>query len=176
METYDENVWLLKMNPKLLEVLNRLLSAIEQLPLGTHQEEHVMVPKKSPETLLTVAEAAQRLLLSEHSLRRWINQRRIPYVKLDGALCLILPTWRASSNPPPWSPGNPGKGIKVYLRADHGKSREAMATSWDRSCGTNNLPPSASSPSRPDLYLFAAPSLSMDSDHTVLEGGGGLGI
>lgn len=82
MGTNDETIWLCKINPKVLEVLNQLLKAMEQLSMAPPKEEAVQVPHRMPGALLTVDEAAQRLAVSKYTLRRWVSQRRIPYVKI----------------------------------------------------------------------------------------------
>ena len=82
MGTNDETIWLCKINPKVLEVLNQLLKATEQLSMAPPKEEAVQVPHRMPGALLTVDEAAQRLAVSKYTLRRWVSQRRIPYVKI----------------------------------------------------------------------------------------------
>ena len=82
METNDESLWLCKINPKVLEVLNQLLRAMEQLSMTPLKEEQFHLPDRMPGALLTVDEAAQRLAVSKYTLRRWVSQRRIPYVKI----------------------------------------------------------------------------------------------
>jgi excisionase family DNA binding protein len=91
MGTDDESVWLFKINPKVLEVLNQLLKAMEQLSMAPPKEEPVQVPHRMPGALLTVDEAAQRLRVSKYTLRGWVSQRRIPYVKI-GRRTLFNPT------------------------------------------------------------------------------------
>ena len=90
MGTNDDSVWLCKINPKVLEVLNQLLKAMEQLSMAPPKEEPV-VPHRMPGALLTVDEAAQRLAVSKYTLRGWVSQRRIPYVKI-GRRTLFNPT------------------------------------------------------------------------------------
>jgi hypothetical protein len=41
MGTNDETIWLCKINPKVLEVLNQLLKAMEQLSMALPKEEAV---------------------------------------------------------------------------------------------------------------------------------------
>ncbi len=91
MGTNDESVWLLKMNPKVIEVLDQLLRAMEQLSMATLKEEQVQVPERMPGSLLTVGEAAQRLRVSKYTLRGWVSRRRISYVKI-GRRTLFNPT------------------------------------------------------------------------------------
>ena len=91
MGTNDETIWLCKINPKVLEVLNQLLKAMEQLSMAPPKEEAVQVPHRMPGALLTVDEAAQRLAVSKYTLRGWVSQRRIPYVKI-GRRTLFNPT------------------------------------------------------------------------------------
>jgi excisionase family DNA binding protein len=91
MGTNDETVWLFKINPKVLEVLNQLFKAMEQLSMAPPKEEPVQVPHRMPGALFTVDEAAQRLGVSKHTLRGWVSQRRIPYVKI-GRRTLFSPT------------------------------------------------------------------------------------
>ena len=69
METNDESFWLCKINPKVLEVLNQLLKAMEQLSMAPPKEEAVQVPHRMPGALLTVDEAAQRLGVNKYTLR-----------------------------------------------------------------------------------------------------------
>jgi excisionase family DNA binding protein len=90
MGTNDESLWLCKINPKVLEVLNQLLKAMEQLPMAPPKEEPVVL-HRMPGSLLTVEEAAQRLGVSKYTLRGWVSQRRIPYVKI-GRRTLFSPT------------------------------------------------------------------------------------
>jgi excisionase family DNA binding protein len=90
MGTNDDSVWLCKINPKVLEVLNQLLKAMEQLSMAPPKEEPA-VPHRMPGALLTVDEAAQRLAVSKYTLRGWVSQRRIPYVKI-GRRTLFNPT------------------------------------------------------------------------------------
>ncbi len=85
METGDETFWLFKVNPKFIELLERLVIAMEQAQIPTKQEwqvEKSRVQEGVPKGLLTVDEAAQRLGVSKYSLRRWVSRRRIPYVKI----------------------------------------------------------------------------------------------
>jgi len=83
METSDETLWwLCKVNPKFVPFLERLLIIMEQTQMLPRQEEKSRPIESVPETLLTVLEAAQRLRVSEYTLRGWISQRRIPYVKI----------------------------------------------------------------------------------------------
>ena len=82
---------LFKINPKVLEVLNQLLKAMEQLSMAPLKEEPIQVPDRMPGALLTVDEAAQRLGVSKYTLRGWVSQRRIPYVKI-GRRTLFNPT------------------------------------------------------------------------------------
>jgi excisionase family DNA binding protein len=82
METNDESVWLCKINPKVLEVLNQLLKAMEQLSVASPKEEPIQMPHRMPGALLTVDETAQHLGVSKYTLRGWVSQRRIPYVKI----------------------------------------------------------------------------------------------
>lgn len=44
MAANEETVWLLRMPPKLLGVLEALLRGMEQLPMATRKEEQVRVP------------------------------------------------------------------------------------------------------------------------------------
>lgn len=69
MQTDDESVWLCKINPKVLEVLNQFLKAMEQLSMTPLKEEQIQVPNRMPGALLTVDEAAQRLAVSKYTLR-----------------------------------------------------------------------------------------------------------
>jgi len=82
MGTSDENFWLCNVNPKLVDLIERLVIIMEQTKMLPRQEEKSRAMEGVPESLLTVPEAAQRLRLSEHSLRRWVGQRLIPYVKI----------------------------------------------------------------------------------------------
>ena len=82
MGSGEDGLWLFKVNPKFMEVLDRLLRMMEQPPMVPHQEEKSRDENELPGGLLTVGEASQRLRISEHTLRRWINQRRLSYVKL----------------------------------------------------------------------------------------------
>ena len=85
METGDETFWLCKVNPKFVEFMERLVIVMEQsqmLPRQERREEKSRGQEGVPKGLLTVAEAAQRLRISEYTLRGWISQRRIPYVKI----------------------------------------------------------------------------------------------
>jgi excisionase family DNA binding protein len=91
MGTSDETIWLFKINPKVLEVLNQLLKAMEQLSIPPTKGEPVQAPDRIPGALLTVDEAAQRLGVSKYTLRGWVSQRRIPYVKI-GRRTLFNPT------------------------------------------------------------------------------------
>jgi excisionase family DNA binding protein len=91
MESNDESVWLCKINPKVLEVLNQFLKAMEHLSMAPPKEEPILMPDRMPGALLTVDEAAQRLAVSKYTLRGWVSQRRIPYVKI-GRRTLFNPT------------------------------------------------------------------------------------
>ncbi|MEJ2673525.1 MAG: helix-turn-helix domain-containing protein [Deltaproteobacteria bacterium] len=82
------------MNPKFVDLLERLVIAMEQIKMPTGQEwqaEKIRVQEGVPKGLLTVDEAAQRLGISKHSLRGWVSQRRIPHVKI-GRRTLFNPT------------------------------------------------------------------------------------
>ena len=85
MGASDESLWLFKLNPKLVELLERLVIIMEQTqmpPIQERQEEKSRGREGVPNGLLTVAETAQRLRISEYTLRGWISRRRIPYVKI----------------------------------------------------------------------------------------------
>jgi excisionase family DNA binding protein len=82
MGTNDESVWLFKINPKVLEVLNQLLRTMEQLSMTPLKEEQIQVPDRMPGALLTVDEATKRLAVIKYTLRGWVSRRRIPHVKI----------------------------------------------------------------------------------------------
>ena len=82
MGTNDDSVWLCKINPKVLEVLNQLLRAMEQLSIPPPKRGTSAGAAQNAGALLTVDEAAQRLGVSKYTLRGWVSQRRIPYVKI----------------------------------------------------------------------------------------------
>jgi len=87
MEPGDETFWLCKVNPKFVELIERLVIIMEQtqlLPRQERQEEKSRVQEGVPKGLLTVAEAAQRLRISEYTLRGWISRRRIPFRNCGG--------------------------------------------------------------------------------------------
>ena len=65
-----------------------------------HQEEKSRDENELPGGLLTVGEAPQRLRISEHTLRRWINQRSYPR-EVGAAHLVLLRTWITSLNPAP---------------------------------------------------------------------------
>jgi excisionase family DNA binding protein len=90
----DETFWLCKVNPKFVELIKRLVVALERTQAFTgqlQQEEKSLVRQMAPKGLLTVEEAANRLGISKCSLRNWVSQRRIPYVKI-GRRTLFNPT------------------------------------------------------------------------------------
>jgi len=107
MGANEENIWLLKVNPKLLEFLDRLLRLLEQPPMSTQEEEKGRGGSSLPEGLLRVPEAAKRLRISGHTLRGWISQRRIRFVKI-GRRVLInhadLDNLIQSNTAEPWKP------------------------------------------------------------------------
>jgi len=82
MGSGEDNLWLVKVNPKLLELLDRLLQILEQPNLVLQHHEPRRTNEREASGLLTVPEAAQRLRISEHTLRSWVSQRRMPYVKM----------------------------------------------------------------------------------------------
>jgi excisionase family DNA binding protein len=108
----DEAFWLCKVNPKFVELIERLVVALERTQMFTgqvRQGENNLVQREIPKGLLTVDEAAQRLGISKHSLRGWVSRRQIPYVKI-GRRTLFNPTdldnlIKASTVEPRKSPG-----------------------------------------------------------------------
>jgi excisionase family DNA binding protein len=77
-----------------MELIERLVIAIERTQVFTGQlqeKETCLVQKGVPKGLLTVDEAARRLGVSKYTLRGWVSQRRIPYVKI-GRRTLFKPT------------------------------------------------------------------------------------
>ena len=81
----SDEFWFCKLNPRLVELIERLVIMMEQTqmpPTPERQVEKIRVQEGVPKGLLTVAEAAERLRISEYTLRGWISQRRIPYVKI----------------------------------------------------------------------------------------------
>ncbi len=158
MGTNDETIWLCMINPKVLEVLNQLLKAMEQLSMAPPKEEAVQVPHRMPGALLTVDEAAQRLGVSKYTLRGWVSQRRIPYVKIGGALCLVQPTWTTSSKPQPWTLENPGEGIKNYFSDHITENPGKRAAGWGRNQSSSHQhlsapQPALDRPGFPALFL-----------------------
>lgn len=61
MESGEETFWLCKVNQKLLELIERLVIAMERtqmLPRQEHREETCRVPEGLPKGLLTVSESS----------------------------------------------------------------------------------------------------------------------
>lgn len=90
MGSGEDNFWVLKVNPKLLELLERFLQIMEQPNMVLQHHKQPQLNERVAGGLLTVSEAAKRLRLSEHTLRSWVSQRRMPYVKIG---------WRTLFNP-----------------------------------------------------------------------------
>ena len=119
MGSGEDDLWLIKVNPKVMELLERLLKMMEQVPEANHQpkatyqEEKVKVAANASDGLLTVAEAAKRLGFSQQTLRNWISQRRISYVKI-GRRTLFNPkdldNLIQSCTIEPWKPKAKKKG------------------------------------------------------------------
>lgn len=82
MASGEDNLWVLKVNPRLLELLERFLQILEQHNTVLQHHEQPQRNEREESGLLSVSEAAKRLRISEYTLRSWISQRRMPYVKM----------------------------------------------------------------------------------------------
>jgi excisionase family DNA binding protein len=82
MGVNGEAIWIFKVNPKLMDFLDRLLRVMEQQSMIALKEEKSFDEKRHPGDLVTVEEAARRIGVSKHTLRGWVSQRRIPFVKI----------------------------------------------------------------------------------------------
>jgi excisionase family DNA binding protein len=91
MNSGEDNLWLVKVNPKLLELLDRFLQILEQSNVALQHHQRTYRDESEESGLLTVSEAAQRLRISGFTLLSWVSQRRIPYVKI-GRRALFNPS------------------------------------------------------------------------------------
>lgn len=82
MTSGEDGLWLLRVNPRVLELLERFLEIMEQPYTVLQYLEQPQGNEREESGLLTVSEAAQRLRISKHTLRSWVSQRRMPYVKI----------------------------------------------------------------------------------------------
>ncbi|MGA8139652.1 MAG: helix-turn-helix domain-containing protein [Desulfobaccales bacterium] len=109
MAANDEDSWVFKVNPKLIELFDRFVRVLEMEKARAipREIENSRTEKNSTGGLVTVADAAKRLCVSVASLRRWVSQRRMPYVKI-GRRVLFNPAdlddFIKSCTVQPWKP------------------------------------------------------------------------